>query len=250
MTTPRDDILDLLTAYALGTIEPDELAQVSQLLQQQPELRSQLAELRATADLLPYALPEAAPPAELRDRALAYATGRASRAPASGGFLPRMRVWVASLGALAAVALLAAVVGWAQFFGASSQSAQMANDVATAQTQLVELQAQISEATRVLASLQGTDGQAALLETNAGQTVFVARLPQLKPGRVYQLWRIQGNNPPASAGLFTVNQAGYGQANVADGLPAAGEVIAVTDEPAGGSAGPTSNPLLASTVNA
>jgi anti-sigma-K factor RskA len=251
MTTPPDDILDLLTAYALGTIEPDELAHVSQLLAQRPELRTLLAELREAANALPYALPEATPPADLRQRTLDYATGRTTRAPArSGGIATRMRVWVASLGTLAAVAIVAAVVGWGQFFGATSQSAQMAQQVATAQTQLNDLQAQISEATRVLASLQGEAGQAALLETNSGQTVFVAKLPRLEPGRVYQLWRIQGNNAPASAGLFTVNQAGFGQASMTNGQPAAGEVIAVTNEPAGGSPGPTTNPLIASTVNA
>ncbi len=250
MTTPHDDILDLLTAYALGTIEPDELAQVSQLLAQSPELRTLLAELRNTANTLPYALPEATPPADLRQRTLDYATGRARRAPASTGTIAtRMRVWVASLGALAAVAIVAAVIGWGQFFGATGQSAQMAQQVATAQTQLNELQAQISEATRVLASLQGEAGQAALLETNSGHTVLVAKLPRLEPGRVYQLWRIQGNNAPASAGVFTVNQAGFGQADMTDGQPAAGEVIAVTNEPEGGSPGPTSNPLIASTVH-
>ena len=54
MTSPPDDILDLLTAYALGAITPDEIARVSALLDEQPELRATLAELRATADMLPY----------------------------------------------------------------------------------------------------------------------------------------------------------------------------------------------------
>ena len=63
MTSPPDDILDLLTAYALGVIEPEEIARVSALLDEQPELRATLAELRATADMLPYGLPEASQPA-------------------------------------------------------------------------------------------------------------------------------------------------------------------------------------------
>ena len=92
MTSPPDDILELLTAYALGVIEPDQIARVSALLDEQPELRAVLAELRATADLLPYGLPEAEPPADLRERVLDYATGRTSRlhtgysttAPAAG----------------------------------------------------------------------------------------------------------------------------------------------------------------------
>ena len=76
MIVLTDDILDLLTAYALGALEPDEIAHVSALLAEHPELRATLAELRATADRLPYGLPEAVPAADLRQRVLERATGR------------------------------------------------------------------------------------------------------------------------------------------------------------------------------
>ena len=120
MTSPPDDILDLLTAYALGVIEPDEIARVSALLDEQPELRATLAELRATADMLPYGLPEASPPPELRqrvldscDRTLRPATASPPRRVAN-----RMRGWVLGLSGIAAVAVLAAAIGWAQLFQA------------------------------------------------------------------------------------------------------------------------------------
>lgn len=250
MTTPPDDVMDLLAAYALGTLDPDELAHVSALLSAQPELRALLAELRAAADKLPYGLPEATPPNSLRQRTLDYATGRAPARRAPSGMVSRARGWLLSLGALAAMAIIAAVVGWAQLVGANTQNQRMASEIATAQTQLAEMQAQISAAKAVLASLQGTSGQAALLETTSGQTVFVAKLPTLEPGRVYQLWRIQGSNAPASAGVFTVDQHGFGQASLGASQPLAGEVIAVTNEPSGGSPGPTTQPLLSSTINA
>src|SRR6266536_5937890 len=80
MTSPPDDILDLLTAYALGAIAPDEIARVSALLDEQPELRATLAELRATADMLPYGLPQANPPADLRQRVPDHATARSTPA--------------------------------------------------------------------------------------------------------------------------------------------------------------------------
>ena len=46
-----DDILDLLTGYALDALDNDEMLQVQQLLIERPELRAVLTELRTTLDL-------------------------------------------------------------------------------------------------------------------------------------------------------------------------------------------------------
>jgi anti-sigma-K factor RskA len=238
MTSPPDDILDLLTAYALGALEPSEIARVSALLDEQPELRATLAELRATADKLPFGLPEAVPPEDLRQRVLDRATGRSSqsisqpRPPAR-----RLYGWLAGLGGIAAVAVLAAAIGWAQLFQARS-------DLVETRAVLVETQQKVAESQAVIASLQGSGGSASILRTRDG-AVMIAHLPPLEPGRVYQLWRIQGSNSPASAGTFFVNPQGFTTAALpSDQQPRAGEVVAVTNEPVGGSPGPTSDPLI------
>jgi anti-sigma-K factor RskA len=246
MTSPPDDILDLLTAYALGALEPDEIARVSALLDDQPELRATLAELRATADMLPYGLPEASPPDDLRQRVLDRATGRAR--PAAPGqprrLANRLRGWVIGLGGIATVAVLAAVIGWAQLIQARNQLVQT-------QAELKQTQAQVADAQALIASLEGSGGSASILRTRAGAAVLIAQLPPLEPGRVYQLWRIQGENSPASAGIFSVDARGYATADLPAGQqPLAGEVVAVTNEPEGGSPGPTSDPLIVGTSNA
>lgn len=247
-TPPSDEILDLLTAYALGALAPDEIAQARALLDERPELQATLAELRATADRLPFGLPEAEPPADLRQRTLDFATGRATRQQAppqhTGG---RMRAWLGALGALAAVALVAAAVGWGQYFRTSGEVGRLQGQVAAAEVQLGQLQAEISAAKKVLAALEGAGGQGAVLLTSHGQTVFVAQLPQLQTGRVYQLWRIQGGQAPASAGTFVVDAHGFGRYDLG-GAPGTGETIAVTDEPDGGSPGPTTQPILVGTT--
>ena len=157
MTSPPDDILDLLTAYALGVIEPDEIARVSALLDEQPELRATLAELRATADMLPYGLPEARPPAELRQRVLDHATGRATAATTSPPrrVVSRMRGWVLGLSGIAAVALLAAAIGWAQLFQAREQLAQSRIDLAQTQAQVADAQALIVQSRAEIAERLG-----------------------------------------------------------------------------------------------
>ncbi len=246
MTSQPDDILDLLTAYALGAIEPDEIARISALLDEQPELRATLAELRATADMLPYGLPQASPPDDLRQRVLDHAIGRSSAVAASPPRqgASRMRGWMLALSGIAAVAVLAAAIGWAQLFQARQQLAQ-------SQAELKQTQAQVADAAVLLATLTGDGSSASILRTHAGETVLIAQLPPLQPGRVYQLWRIQGSNSPASAGLFHVGSQGYTTAALpADQQPQAGETVAVTNEPDGGSPGPTSKPLIAGTSNA
>ena len=246
MTSPPDDILDLLTAYALGAIEPDEIARVSALLDAQPELRVTLAELRATADMLPYGLAQANPPAELRQRVLDRATGRSNPAMISPPrrAANRLRGWVLGLGGIAAVAILAAAIGWAQLFQARDQLAQ-------SQAELAQTQARVADAQGLIATLTGDGSSATILRTRNGETVLIAQLPPLEPGRVYQLWRIQGSNSPASAGIFHVSSQGYTTAALPAGQqPQAGEIVAVTNEPDGGSPGPTTKPLITGTSNA
>jgi anti-sigma-K factor RskA len=252
MTSPPDDILDLLTAYALGVIEPDEIARVSALLDEQPELRATLAELRATADMLPYGLPEASPPAELRQRVLDHATGRSTPTTSSPPrrVFNRMRGWMLGLSGIAAVAVLAAAIGWAQLFQARGELEATQTRIAILEGRLTAMQGQIAEAQKVLASLEGSGGSGAILQIRGGQTLFVAQLPALPPGRVYQLWRIQGGGP-ASAGIYRADSSGYISADLPAGQELhAGEIVAVTDEPDGGSLGPTSDPLIAGPSNA
>jgi anti-sigma-K factor RskA len=256
MTLPHDDILDLLTAYALDALEPDEIAQVHRLLGERPELRAILAELRSTVNQMPYGLPEAAPPPELRQRVLDYATGRARRAPAVAQRLPgRVRAWLAGLATLAAAAAVAAAIGWSQAAGVRAELTQANTTLeqtrallAQANTELARAHDDLSNAQAVIATLEGNTGQGAMVRTRDDQTVFVVKLPQLQEGRIYQLWRIRdASSAPASAGLFTVDQQGYGLIDVGQQLQS-GETVAVTDEPGGGSDQPTTQPLIAGQV--
>ncbi len=241
MTTPSDDILDLLTAYALDALEPEEITHVHALLANNPELRTTLAELRSTVDILPHGLPEATPAPELRQRVLDYATGRAERQPAAPAALPRrVRGWLLSLGGLATAALVAAAIGW-------GQAATLRGDLAQTQAELVRTREDLATVQAVVASLQGTSGQGVMVRTSAGNTVFVVKLPQLEPGRTYQLWRMHEDIAPLSVGLFTVDQHGYATLDLGE-QPQTGEIVGVTNEPQGGSPGPTGEPLIAGPV--
>lgn len=234
MTTPPDDIMDTLAAYALGALTPDEIARVEALLAAQPELRAQLAELRATADALPYGLPDAQPAADLRQRTLDYATGRASRRTARTG------------DGLAARAGLDHGAGHAGRRRPGGSGDRLGTGDRREQRRAPAPQRdrgrpgpawpapaadQRGQQGAGVARERGRPGGAAANQRRGGRVRSPAACTTTRPGP-YPLWRIQGTNAPASAGLFTVSPQGFGQAELPGGQPpAAGEIIAVTDEP-------------------
>lgn len=247
---PPDDITDLLVAYALDALSPEEMAEVGRLLDERPELRPLLAELRASAGALPYGLPPSAPPPDLRQRTLDYAVGRAARegqaaAPARPRGLGRMGAWLGgALGGLAALALVLLLVTFGQLSAARGELDVARQALATAEASSREIQAVLAQPVR-LGELTGESGRATVLQSADGEVLLAAQLPPLPEGQVYQLWVIAGQDAPASAGVFRVGSDGGGLLTLSPGRPIAGATLAVTAEPGpAGSSGPTSDPLI------
>lgn len=248
MSTPPDDTLDLLTAYALDALEPGEMARVSEMLEHDPGLRRQLAELRATVGLLPHALPDAIPPPELRQKVLDFAVGRTSRVVVPIRAAPAqfrgLRGWMAGLGALAVAGLVAAMIGWAQLGAARNELAQ----VQAALEQQIALNQQVAQVVATpnqTVALSGAAGNGTVVADGHGQLVLAANLPPLPDGRVYQLWLLEGSAAPISSGTFSVDTQGVALATLPlENLPTSA-LFAITEEPGPtGSAGPTSDVVI------
>jgi anti-sigma-K factor RskA len=239
MTTPSDNVMELLTAYALDALEPEEAGHVLQLLQEQPELRRTLAELRAAAGSLPYALPEAEPPPDLRQRTLDRAVGRVRPpvAPRVADASQRLRRWVVALAVVSVIALVAAGIAWQQLASARAEIASLRQQ----QQRLAETVAQ----SVALVKLQGANGHGTVVRSANGSLLVAAHLPPLQDNRVYQLWLIQGQGTPVSGGTFRVNAQGDVLVSLAPGTPMPNaDTFAITNEPAGGSPAPTNPPLI------
>jgi len=73
--------------------------------------------------------------------------------------------------------------------------------------------------------------------------VVTTGLPALPAGKVYQLWLI-GKPKTVSAGLLPAAKNGQTPAVLATGV-VKGDTLGLTVEPAGGSAQPTTTPILA-----
>lgn len=264
-----DETTDLLVAYALGALEPEEMERVGELLDSRPDLRTLLAELRATAVMLPYALPEASAPADMRQRVLDHAVGRGSRSSPNTDFGRRLRGWFYLLGGLATATVVALVFALVQFGASSTQLADAQRQLDQARQQLADAQQQLAARDTELASLadernqllrfalaangagslKGSGGVAGVLRADDGTLLVAAQLPPLAPGQVYQLWTIAGDNGPQSAGVFRVDAQGFGLVAVPAGAPS-GATLAVTAEPGPtGSPGPTTDVLVVGQVS-
>ena len=88
---------------------------------------------------------------------------------------------------------------------------------------------------------------------NRREGVVVLTAQALAPapaGRTYQLWGIPTGGKPQSLGVFDADSSGHARAVLRVPPGAAMDVAAITVEPAGGSPGPTTTPVLAGQIGA
>jgi Anti-sigma-K factor rskA len=88
-------------------------------------------------------------------------------------------------------------------------------------------------------------GRASLREVGDRAELLVSEMPEPPVGEVYELWVLRpGSSPQPTDALFTVTRAGAGTVDVPGGVGHGIREVMVTREPLGGSAIPTSPPVL------
>ena len=224
---PHAEIRELSGAAAVRALTPDEAARVAEHLRTCARCRAEFAELRTVADLLLRVPEPVVPPPELRARIL-DAIGHDAEPSAIGTVeIPRSarndieqrrRFDWRSL-ALAASLLVAL------FFGYSTYRAQTDHNA-----RVVQLAS---------ASIRGS-----VVDGPNGTTLYLENLPQPPADRAYEVWLIPPGGQPIGVGLSKAGQGGSQAIPLDRGL-AGMQTVAVTEEPAGGSPGPTSQILVA-----
>lgn len=220
-------------AFALHALSPEEAEQFRRHLEECAVCRQEVRELQAAAA----AMGEAegmTPPAHLRERVLAAADRTPQQPPRTGGGtvvqVPPHRWGRRLMMAAAAVVLVAAgAVGIAQMGGDEGQ------------VQLAEGVVRVFEA---------DDAQTATMETENGGRISVAaspglnqmavdtdELPALDDEHVYQLWSVQGQQMQ-SVGVLEPEKGASME------MPGPDTEVAITVEPVGGSARPTTQPIM------
>ena len=224
---------ELIAGHALDALSEEDERELEEHLRRSPAAREQLAALQEAAASLAFGVETPAPPAGLRDRLLEEA-----RAHPQSNVVPlRRRV---TTPVLAAVAAAAAGVAIGLGIWGANLSGDLSDEraVAASQSEVLALLADPQSARYPVDGATGT-----LVVATGGQAGLVLTgLDAAPEGTTYQAWVIEGDDAPASAGIFA---GGGSQAIVPLELPVPrGATVAVTLEVAGGVDQPTSEPLL------
>jgi anti-sigma-K factor RskA len=251
----RDEISELATAYALGSLEGGDLARFEALLRaDDAEALAALRDAESTLVDLAAAAPLSPPPAVKAALMARIAAGPAApSAPALA--VPRRRrpVWPIILSGAMAAGIAAVVVGWSVSSTYEKRLDALARDADQLKAELRSQQAVIAilrDPTTQVVALAGlppapTARARMMWHANAGGVFVATGLPAPPPGKTYQLWAIAGSDAPVSAGVFSVDARGTGSLSVSP-LPGVGAVntFAVTLEPAGGLPAPSGEMYL------
>lgn len=273
----EDNIEELLPFYALGTLTPQERAQVEAYLQANPQAVAMLEEMEQAALILPYAAPpvRATPFAESKLKKRIQSEKAAQRIAPAGDesrhlqrkrlILPLDRLaWpVAALSlAIALVCLVWALTLRGQTVQLGGEVTALQENLAAQRQVIADLQEQLLSQQQLIVQLSapglvtyeisGTDFQpeasGRLFVTPQSMTggLILNGLAPLDTGSVYQLWLIEGDQPQ-SAGLFTVDTQGQATLLVEGEVPIdTYDAIGVSIEPEGGSEQPTGDIVLLS----
>lgn len=200
-------------AYVLGALEPAETVRFRRHLETCAICQAEVNSLEQLTAELPLTAPQHRAPEGLRRRVMAEVnaeapvrTRRRSRAPRIRGIVlaPAIAVTAAAL-ALAGIEMT--VAGGTAIYAASV-------------------------------------GDAQLRVTNGHGELVVHRLPQPRGSRIYEVWLKRGTgNPQPTTALFSVTRSGDGAVDVPGNLRHVTEVL-VTQERAGGTKVPTSQPVI------
>jgi hypothetical protein len=270
----HDIVREMLALDALDALSPAERGELDRHLTTCAECTRELAALRDAAASIGKSLPprplpperEAGMRARLLSRAIENRAGvtpirsRASSAPLDAAPDRRDPTHPTFARWLAAAALILAI-------GAIAYDISLRSTIQKLSAARVELRDSTSALERRLADqkaiLDGLTGPGVRVldagATNARQPygrmfwdqptsrwTFVAyNLPPTTPGHTYQLWLVTRDQKKVSAGTFMPSDSGSAIVRATYALaPDSLAAIAVTNEPAGGSAQPTNTPFL------
>ncbi len=249
MTPNHDSMEEMVTAYALGALEPEEQETVSAHIEACASCRELLNRLSMAAAAIPLAVAEVRPPSRLRTQILSAAAGsppgeRAERVSARVLPLQRLRTgqrssqprwqWP-SWAANAAVAVLA--VG---LLGLGAWN--------------VNLQQQLNRpptSHQILGQGEMAGSQATVTTVSQDRLALVSfeKMPQAPAGKVYELWLIADDGRPLPAGVFTPDQRGTYTLVVNRDVRGVRKVAVTLEDGPDGTSAPTQTPQLAGSIS-
>lgn len=217
---------ELKDAYALGALPDEEQREMEECFSDNPALRAEVEELTSISKLLALSPTEYDPPPTLRRDIMGVVESEANQQEQATDSRSTMQRLQTNLGlqrfALGAAAVaLVALLSWnvlLQTQGSDLQTYQLQN------------------------SDSSTEVKAEVVEINEGQFVLAAEnMSRMPEDKTLQIWVIE-DGEPKPAGTFRPED-GVAAAPIMAPVQGA-DVVAVTVEPDGGSAQPTTDPVM------
>lgn len=228
-------VLDLLPAYALGSLDADEVSRLEQHLLSCLICRNESTALRTAAEQLSFAVPTEAPPPDLKDRLMQriQAARPDQRVPVQRSRRPWLERLLPVWG-LASLCLIIVLAGLNLFLWQRLEQSQLfASADGMRAVPLSSTNFASKAAGFVLISADGDSG-----------ALVVDGLPPLAPDQQYQLWLIRDEQRTSGA-LFSTDEKSYGTIRIrAPGSLLEYSAVDITIEPTGGSPQPTGVKVL------
>ena len=233
-------IKDLLPDYHLGQLPPEEAEVVRLHLAEHPACQDALEEVAEVLDLMPFAVPPAAPPTTLRERIVATASGLEAPRPAAEEREERPPIrrrevrWgtLLPLTAAAAVLIFLSVFAWSAYLSTERENERLRAEVERLQAgsggDLVVVNVESTN------RAPGARGTAVLDPTDGAVALDVYNLPSPPQGHSYRAWLLGPDKEFYALG--TMETDGQGDGRMAGRLPEGPgpyDAVQVTTEPVG-----------------
>ncbi|HZU14380.1 MAG TPA: anti-sigma factor [Chloroflexota bacterium] len=227
---------DLVAAYALDALSPEERAQFEQHLAACQSCPEELAQLREVVGILPLAVDPIEPPAALKSRLIDDVTGtegaRRLHAIPGGRPAPRPRPHLPLTEILIGAVAAAAILALALWNISLQQSVNSTRSALAFQRQVATALAHGATVSPLAGVSTSGAAAAALIQPRGRRNAYliVDGFPSISAQRVYELWLIPPHRAPVPAGVF--RYAGTAPQTISINRPAQGyQLAAVTIEP-------------------
>src|ERR1041385_6606942 len=207
----HEDYKEMIPARALSALDAAEAQTLNEHLENCAECRKELDDWQATAAALAFDANPAEPSPKVRERILDEVRKDLSETNVVPFRSTPRNLWSSfgSLGAMAAAVLFTALIVGLIVLWRQNNAIRKDLEQSREFVQLVT-----SPGARV-SELKGTAAAAGATATvaydNNGHAILVAsKLPNLPPGKAYQLWFIVGNKPPLPGQTFAPDRNGQG----------------------------------------